>query len=548
MTNKQIKKFGKFLKKELQLMSQEELMNLILGNQNKDNFILRTDSYKMTHHLLYPEGLTEVYSYLEPRGGEMSYTVFFGLQYYIKEYFAGIRITQENIDEAHAQNIKHFGFDCFNKELWDHVLNDCGGKLPLEIKAVKEGSVVGVKNALLSIRNTTDKSAALTNISETSLLKLWYPCTVAAYSRHILQMIMKFAKISSLTPTEVLKFLIHDFGYRGVSSEETAKIGGAAHIVAGNKGSDTFAAITMLQDFYNADMPAYSVIASEHSIMCAFKRENEELAYLNALQKAPENSILSLVSDTYNIYNVCRVIVPKYKDLVLGRSGKLVIRPDSGDTIKVLFGYRVYAHVSNPIIDFPLVLSEIPKYYDAYSIEGITYDRVTNKILNNDEVLGVFGILFEEFGYTVNEKGFKVLNPKIGVLQGDGISLNSLELIFERMIEEKIDTTCLVAGSGGKLLQAHDRDEQKWAIKATYVKINGEGISIMKDPITDPGKKSKQGYLKLQLNEDKSFKTIQLADEDYDLIKDQLEIVFLNGEILREQNLEEILKLSKITE
>jgi nicotinamide phosphoribosyltransferase len=149
--------FGKISLEDLSTKSREDLIKIIIESQLKENFILATDSYKMTHHLLYPEGLTEVYSYLEPRGGEMSHTLFFGLQYYVKKYLAGVRITKENIEEAHQQNIKHFGFDCFNRELWDHIVNDCGGKLPLEIKAVKEGMRIPVKNALIYIRNTNYK-------------------------------------------------------------------------------------------------------------------------------------------------------------------------------------------------------------------------------------------------------------------------------------------------------------------------------------------------------------------------------------------------------
>lgn len=473
--------FGKFLRSELEKMSQAELVNLIYNKQNEDkNFIVMSDSYKMTHHLLLPEGIEEAYSYMESRGGEMEYTIFILMQYYLIKYFAGVVVTQENIEEAHELSIKHFGKDCFNRALWDHILNDCGGKLPLEIKAVKEGTKVPSKNVLFSIRNTTKKSAPLTNIAETLLMKLWAPCTVAAYSRHIYELILKYAKETSTNPLDICRFLIHDFGYRGVSSEESAAILGAAHLAVGNLGTDTVAAIRLLRQFYDADMPGYSVVASEHFVACAFGRENEIDYYRNAIKHHP-TGILSLVSDTYNIYNVCRTILPTLKESILERDGKLVIRPDSGDPIKVLFGYDENEITADMIGRIFL------KNQDGSVGREISYD----------ESIGVYGILFEEFGYDTNELGYRTLNPKIGVLQGDGISLISIGKILEKMKSLKIDTTQLVFGSGGKLLQAHDRDEQKFAIKATFVKINGKGLDIQKDPFTDPGKKSKKGYLKL---------------------------------------------------
>lgn len=544
--------FGKISLEDLSAKSREDLIKIIIESQLQENFILATDSYKMTHHLLYPEGLTEVYSYLEPRGGEMSHTLFFGLQYYVKKYLAGLRITKENIEEAHQQNIKHFGFDCFNRELWDHIVNDCDGKLPLEIKAVKEGMRIPVKNALLSIRNTTSKSAALTNITETLLMKLWYPTTVAEYSNSILKVIRQFASETSDNDSSLTRFLIHDFGYRGVSSEETAGIGGAAHIAAGNMGSDTFSGIRLLQQYYGADMPAYSVIASEHSIMCSFGRDNELEAYRNAITKASSEAILSLVSDTYNIYNVCRNILPSLKEEILARTGKLVVRPDSGDAEIVLFGYKIIELPSTVVI--PTDGTHAIKYHDG------TYKRVNAPIhkehgleaslteISRDEAIGIFNILFEEFGSSINSKGYKVLCANIGVLQGDGISLKTVKSLLQRAKDEKIDTTCLVTGSGGKLLQAHDRDEQKYAIKATNVVINGVSSSIMKDPITDPGKKSKRGYLKLAII-DGEYKTLEfetLEDYNKDTKVDLLETVFLDGDLVREQTLEEILTYSLV--
>ncbi len=518
MNNFKNQHFGKYIDSQLSSMSSDELIEIIKNLQGK-NFIMMTDSYKMTHHLLLPEGIEEMYSYMEPRGGEMEYTVFFGLQYYLMEYIAGIRITLEDINYAHQKNIEHFGFDCFNREMWEHILYQHDGKLPLRIKAVKEGSVVPVKNVLMSIQSTDKKCVPLANITETMLMKLWAPNTGAAYSRHIKELVVKYHKLTSDVPEFMIDLMVHDFGYRGTSSEETSKICSSAHLI-NFKSSDTLSSIPFLEKYYGCvEMPCFSVIASEHAVPCSFGGIDEELtAYeymiTNVRKKCPKAFILSLVSDTYNIFRVCRVILPKLQHLFVNQFNedgipfKLVVRPDSGDPIEVLFG------------------------------NSNSSDR--------DVQLGVYGILFEEFGCGINSKGFKTLNQHIGVLQGDGISLKSINTIYEKMYEIKIDTMMLVFGSGGKLLQAHDRDEQKYAIKATYVKVNGEGRIIQKDPITDPGKKSKKGYLKLVI-ENGVYRTVEMTDKDYDLIEnDELELVFEDGEIKRFQLFSEIRDLAKI--
>jgi nicotinamide phosphoribosyltransferase len=262
-----IKHYGDYTEAELMAMTPRQLIDIIQSIQMEDNFIIMTDSYKMTHHLLYPELLQEVYSYMESRGGEMPYTVFTLLQYMLKKYFAGVRITQEKIDEAREKNIKHFGFDCFDSTMWDHILKHHGGKLPLEIKAVPEGTPVAVKNVIMTIRNTDRKCAPLTNVSETLLMKLWAPNTVAAYARLVRTLIHKYHELSSDAPKFLIDFMHHDFGYRGVSSEESARILGAAALSTGFVGTDTMGALVLAEKYYNEPMAGFSVIASEHSVM-----------------------------------------------------------------------------------------------------------------------------------------------------------------------------------------------------------------------------------------------------------------------------------------
>lgn len=567
--------FGDYSPLELSKMTNLELAEIILAIQNDDNFIIMTDSYKMTHHLLYPEFLERVSSYMEPRGGDMPYTVFFGLQYYLKKYLAGRKITPEKIEDAHQANIAHFGFDCFDGTMWEHIVKVHDGYLPLLIKAIPEGTPISVKNALMTVVNTDKKHCApLTNITETLLMKVWATNTVAAYNRVIKELIVENHAITSDLPAFLIDFMHHDFGYRGCSSEETARLMAAAAMTS-FKGTDTMGALSFVKKYYSPAeatweeiMPGFSVIASEHSVMCSYGgRDREEEAYRNILKLVKSNPkiksanptsgviILSLVSDTYNIYNV-PFILKKLESEWLGWKNdngiplKIVIRPDSGVPANVLFGY-------NKVIKSLVADVEV---LDSPKKDLITRVAFDMKISLEESISlvekGLFQSLFDLFGYSINSKGYKVLHPQIGVLQGDGVKLSVIKEIYEIMKHPSymIDIMMLVFGSGGKNLQAHDRDEQKYAIKATKVTIGGKDIAIEKNPITDQGKKSKKGDLKVvrkQITSDPSkewmnFVTLQEGDEGFEEAEDILQPVFLNGKILREFYFDEIRKNAKI--
>lgn len=551
------KHFGDYTDKQLAQMSTEELVSIIKNAQMDDNFIIMTDSYKMTHWMFMPDGINELWSYMEPRGGEMPYTVFCLLQYYLKKYLCGVRVTPEKIEEARQANIAHFGFDCFNAEMWNYIWEKHGGILPLEICAVPEGTPVAVKNIIMSIVNT-DKTpnmcAPLTNITETLLMKLWAPNTVAAYVRIIKELMMRYHALSSDAPAFLIDFMHHDFGYRGTNSEESARILGTAAMTQ-FKGTDTLGACKLAKDYYGEEMAGFSVIATEHSIQCAVARgkEGELEAYRQMIRTVKKKAakfnppsgviILSMVSDTYNIYRVCNNILPELADEFIGWKNdngiplKIVVRPDSGDPETVLFGDK------NVKEDNVIVQRMVKEYGET----------LFNAMAMVEQ--GVFKILFQRFGSTMNSKKYQMLHPQIGVLQGDGVSLKSISLLYVRMMEERIDSMMLVFGSGGKLLQAHDRDEQKYAIKATHIIVNGESVNIEKDPITDSGKKSKKGYLKLvrkQMSdvpgeEYKNFVTLQSGDPGFDEAVDVLIPIFRNGELLKEYLLPDLRKNAALT-
>lgn len=295
-----------------------------------DNILLMTDSYKVSHHKFYPQGIQKVSSYLEAREGNVAfpYTIFFGLQYYLKR-LEGVQVTTEKIAEAESLFQAHFGrSDVFNRAGWEYIRDTHGGKLPVTIRAVPEGLKTPIGIVLMTIENTDPHCAWLVNYLETFLMKVWYPITVATQSHFIRGKILENLQVTG--DVTGINFKTHDFGYRGTSSEETACLGGAAHLVS-FMGTDTFGAIQLLRKVYGADMPGFSIPATEHSIICSFGGEENEIeAFTHVLKSYPEG-LLACVSDTFNIYRACETFGTTLKALVMGRNGTLVVRPDCYD-------------------------------------------------------------------------------------------------------------------------------------------------------------------------------------------------------------------------
>ncbi len=450
------------------------------------NFLLRTDSYKFTHWKQYPPHTSGIYSYLESRGGMFPNTVFFGLQYYLRTYLQGPRFTPPDIEAADAFCRQHFGRDLFNRNGWRRLYEKHQGRLPVRVKAVPEGTVVPTLNVLATIENTDPEVPWLTNYLETMLLKVWYPITVATLSREIKLVIKGFLERTG--DPSLLPFKLHDFGYRGVSSEETAAIGGAAHLV-NFQGTDTVAGIVLLQEHYKAQMPGFSVPASEHSTITAWGKEHEVDAYRNMLTAYPEG-IVACVSDSYDIFNACEKLWGEMlKSDVARRNGTLVVRPDSGDPVTVL--------------------------------------------------AKVFEILGAKFGYETNKKGYRVLPPYIRVIQGDGVNLFTIQnMLYQLSKFHGWSADNIAFGMGGALLQQLNRDTQKFAFKCSAARIENEWRPVFKDPVTDPGKNSKHGRLALVRTETGLQTKEEIGDQGDS--NDELVTVFENGEITREYELESI--------
>lgn len=454
-----------------------------------------TDSYKATHWLQYPPGTTNIYSYFESRGKPDSwadYVVFFGLQYFLKQYFVGSVVTQEGIEKAISRWGIHFGNELFNAKGWQYILDRHNGKLPVSICAVPEGSVVPTSMPLITIENTDPNCHWLTNWLETVLVESWYPCTIATNSRGCKELLAAaLEKSGDLTG---LPFKLHDFGFRGVTCPEQAALGGAAHLV-NFQGTDTFIACDMLMDLYSATMPGNSIAASEHSTITSWGKENELEAFRNMLHQYPQG-LVACVSDSYDIMNAVNVYWGKeLRDRIISRDGTLVVRPDSGEPVST--------------------------------------------------VLQVIEGLGNAFGTQTNEKGYKVLPPQIRMIQGDGIDRQMLGNIIENLLKHKWSIDNIAFGSGGGLLQQFNRDTLQFAFKCSWAKGHDYERDVYKDPVTSSAKKSKRGRLALVRDEKVGYRC--LPEKMVPWCENRLVEVFRDGDLLIDQNLEDIRKRAELS-
>ena len=457
----------------------------MFGRNSDFNIILATDLYKVGHHPQYPKGSEFLQSYLESRGGQFPSTIFFGLQYLLKRYLEGQVVTQEKIDEADREFRPCFGGDDhFNRKGWEHILKEHGGRLPVSVRAVPEGTDVPTGNALVIAENTDPECWWLTNYVETMLVQVWYPTTVATQSNYIRRKLK--AQLDRTGDAGGLDFMLHDFGYRGSTSQESAGIGGAAHLASFN-GTDNTAGIRLLREYYNPgdQLIGGSIPASEHSTITSWGREFEGDAFANMLRIYPKGP-MACVSDSFNIWHAIENLWGRELRMeVLKREGVLVVRPDSGDPATV--------------------------------------------------VVKCLELLGEAFGYTENDKGFKVLNPKVRLIQGDGVGYESIGEILAAMQFAGWAAENVVFGSGGALLQKMDRDTQQFAFKASAIRVKGVWRDVFKDPITDAGKRSKRGRQRL-LRDGGGFVTVN----DDRAGEDVLQEVFRNGALLVDQNLADV--------
>jgi len=476
------------------------------------NPLLLTDGYKLGHKEQYPLGTTLVYSNWTPRKSRVEgidEVVFFGLQFFIKEYLIKqfneyffnqpkAQVTAEY--KRYVDNYLGVDYDVSHIE----ALHDLE-YLPIEIKAIAEGSSVPLRVPMFTVANTLPEFFWLTNYLETLLSNVvWQPCTSATIAKRYRKILDQFALETDPENMDFVNWQGHDFSMRGMSGTESAILSGMGHALSFS-GSDTLPVAKALESYYNTDVTKELVIgsvnATEHSVMCAGRKDDEIETFRRLLNTYP-TGILSVVSDTWDLWKVLTEYLPVLKEQILSRDGKLVIRPDSGNPVDIICGCK---H-ENP--------------------------RISK---------GVIELLWDEFGGTINQQGYKVLNPKIGAIYGDSITIERAIQICERLKAKGFATTNIVLGIGSFTYQYNTRDTFGFAMKATYVEVNGIGREIFKDPITDDGtKKSAKGLITL-------FEVdgiINLKDQVSESEEQQglLKTVFKNGELIVDDSLEAIRK------
>lgn len=473
-----------------------------------------SDSYKQSHYQMYPKGLTKLYSNFTARKSRMpgvNSVIFFGLQYFLYEYLIVqfshnffLRPKEEVIKE-HKRIVAPFSAGEIVTEQWEK-LHDLG-YLPLHIKAVPEGTSVPIGVPMLTITNTHPEFAWLVNFIETMLsTTLWQPITSATIANEFKKLSIKHARLTG-GDESFADWQNHDFSMRGMSSIESACLSGAGHLTS-CKGSDTIPALSFLEKYYFAEgLIAGSVPATEHSVMSCGGKEDEIETFSRLMDTFP-NGILSIVSDTWDLWKVLTEYLPALKDKVMARDGKIVVRPDSGDPVDIICGAAIKGNLNYDGTgraypdDTKNGWSKVYENEGSYfKIVGGQYNKQWDKIEVTPNVQGVIELLWDAFGGTINEKGYKVLDPHVGALYGDSITLERAEQIFKRLEAKGFCSTSIVFGIGSFTYQYNTRDTFGMAMKATYCEIDGVGKTIFKDPITDSGeKKSAKGLLLVQEN------------------------------------------------
>jgi nicotinamide phosphoribosyltransferase len=452
------------------------------------NPLLLTDGYKTGHHQQYPKGTTLVYSNFTPRSNKYApkgcdKVVSFGQQMVmmkIHEMFNNDFFNRPK-DEVCGEMKRELSLYLNTDYDVSHfeALHDLG-YLPIKVKSIEEGSLVPIKVPVLTIYNTIPEFYWVTNYLETILSNLlWKPMTSATIAHQYRKVLTKWMEKTDKERSWFIDWQGHDFSMRGMDSVDAVISSGLGHLTSFS-GSDSLPTIYGARKYYNADgMVCGSVNATEHSVMCSGSKEDEIGTFRRLLETYPVG-ILSVVSDTWDLWKVCTEHVVSLKEEILSRDGKLVIRPDSGDPVDILCGA-----------------------WEEIRLSSGNYEKTPK---SGPEGKGVIELLWDVFGGTINEQGYKVLDPHIGAIYGDSITIDRAEEICKRLEVKGFASTNVVLGVGSFTYQFNTRDTFGFAMKATYVEINGEGREIFKDPITDDGtKKSATGLLHVTKNNENGY-------------------------------------------
>lgn len=505
---------------------------------------LLVDGYKTGHKDQYPENARVVFSNMTPRGSRtgLSSVIFFGLQYFLKEYV--IKNWNDSFFSQPIESVVKKYSRRLNGYLGPNGIGDkhirdlhALGYLPLEFWALPEGSEVPLRVPVYVVFNTRPDVmpeavfAWITNAIETiASTTIWLPTTSATTARAYRKLLNEWANKTNPEMIDFVQWQGHDFSYRGHGSNESAITSAAGHLLSFT-GTDTVPVIDFLEEYYNAnsdnELVGGSVAATEHSVMCMGGLEDEVETFRRLIEDIYPTGLVSIVSDTWDFWNVVdpsNGICVQLKEKIMAREGKVVIRPDSGDPVKIVTGYM----------------------HDEIKFDscGDARDRKTGKLLTDLEVKGMITCLYEIFGGTETSTGYIQLDPHIGAIYGDSITLDRAAQICERLEQKGFASTNIVLGIGSYTYQYVTRDTYGFAVKSTYGEViddNGvtRGIEIFKDPKTDDGLKKSAKGLTAVFEQDGTF---VLKDQaTWDEVRNCAFVqVFADGKLTKDWTLAEI--------
>lgn len=561
---------------------------------------LMCDFYKVSHKEQYPTGTEYIYSTFTPRSNKYfpvaNAVVVFGIQAFVKKYMveyfnknffkrslkAVVKEYQRFIYHTllNPGNVQGLSKAAIEREV---VKVDCQhiidlhelGYLPLELKALPEGTLAPIKVPVVTLENTKPRFFWLTNYFETLMSNMiWQPMTSATIAYQYRKLLDEFA-LKTTGSTAGVEFQGHDFSMRGMSSLETTALSGAGHLLS-FVGTDSIPAITFHEEYYNANIEyevvGTSIPATEHSVMCSYGPTNEFELFKHLITKVYPNGFFSVVSDTWDFWKVVTEYLPKLEKEIMGREGRVVIRPDSGDPVKILVGnvYPLYSDLEEASEDLYYEMKEEASkdcegshncgndtytrrcqvgdsfYKITAEFEYNRYDKTyyyveTGKVKKIEEFTptaedkGLIQCLWETFGGTLTEKGYKLLDTHIGAIYGDSITLERARQIVEGLAAKGFASTNIVFGIGSYTYQMNTRDTFGFAMKATWAQVNGEERLLFKDPKTDDGtKKSQRGRVMVFKGVNGLFYQDGLYKADCDRLdeyrdKDQLQVIFKDG-------------------
>jgi nicotinamide phosphoribosyltransferase len=497
------------------------------------------DAYKIGHPFQYPDNTEYVNSNLTPRHSRIegvNHVVTFGLQYFIKEYLIDnwnknfFQQPKEEVVAKYKRRVDNMlGKDCITIAHFEK-LHDLG-YLPLRIKALPEGTLCPMGIPMMTIKNTHKDFGWLVNDQETLIsTTLWKPCTSAMTAYLYRKEFERHCKLTGYS-LDMVNWQGHDFSGRGMSNIQDGAVSGAGHLLSFT-GTDTVWAIDFLEDYYGADsdkeLVGGSVPATEHAVMSLSGKENEIDTFKRLITKVYPSGFVSIVSDTWDFWEVMEKFLPSLKPEIMARDGRVVIRPDSGEPIRIICGYEDHEILRK---DGKIYVQD-PNTLNKGTVEYIEISEAERK--------GAYQLLWETFGGKINLKGYAELDPHIGLIYGDSITLYRQHEILKRLERKGFSASNLVLGIGSYTYQFVTRDVFGFAMKATWGVVNGEEREIFKDPKTDSGiKKSAKGLLKVYYDENHILKLKDRCTKEEEQ-EGELIPVFENGVLLKEYTLQEI--------